>query len=154
MPLLVTGTLLAACVNGPQHSPRGELRLDTETAARVRHAAALSRGAGAVAPSAVRAVASRLVRFVPALRTLLETDEAVDELGERLVECARQAERQVNFMHFGDRPPTRAECGEEVDVDGCGARVTRAMLLGQQKHVLALSCTSDVLKELWPGAFS
>jgi hypothetical protein len=88
------------------------------------------------------------------LRTLLGTDEAVAELAERLEECARQAERQVNFIHFGDRAPTRAECGEELEVDGCGARVTRAMQLGQQKHVRALLCARDVLKERWPGAFS
>jgi hypothetical protein len=130
------------------------LRLDTETAARIRHASALGRGAGAVAPSAARTVASQWVRLVPVLRTLLETDEAVAELGERLEDCARQAERQVNFMHFGDRAPTRAECVEELEVDGCGARVTRAMQLGQQKHVRALLCAREVLQEHWPGAFS
>jgi hypothetical protein len=28
------------------------------------------------------------------------------------------------------------------------------MLLGQQKHALALQCARDVLKELWPASFS
>ncbi|HEX8697939.1 MAG TPA: hypothetical protein VF815_03800, partial [Myxococcaceae bacterium] len=71
-----------------------------------------------------------------------------------LVECARQAEKQVNTEHFGDRSPTRQECGEEVVVDGCAEPITRAMLLGQQKHALALQCARDVLKELWPASFS
>jgi hypothetical protein len=70
------------------------------------------------------------------------------------VECPRQAAREVCGRYGGPRAPTRAECGEEVDVDGCGARVTRAMLLGQQKHVLALQCAREVLEELWPKPYS
>jgi hypothetical protein len=92
-------------------------------------------------------VASLLVRLVPVLRTLLKGDKAVREFEERLVACARQAERQVNSSHFGDRAPTRAECGEEVDVDGCGEPITRAMQLGQQKHALALQCAREVLEQ-------
>ncbi|HEX8702174.1 MAG TPA: hypothetical protein VF815_25305, partial [Myxococcaceae bacterium] len=64
------------------------------------------------------------------------------------------AERKVNAEHFGDRSPTRQECGEEVMVDGCVEPITRAMHLGQQKHALALECARDVLKELWPAPFS
>ncbi|WP_240359508.1 hypothetical protein [Pyxidicoccus trucidator] len=98
--------------------------------------------------------ASILAESVPILLVLLESDNAASELDRRLVECARQAERQVNAEFFGNRAPTRQECGEEVDVDGCGARVTRAMLLGQQKHVLALQCARQVLEELWRRPYS
>jgi hypothetical protein len=130
------------------------LRLDSETAARLRHAAALGEGAGPLAPAATQVIASNLGRFVPLLLTVLESDDAVSDFEERLEECARQAEREVNSSFFGNRSPTRAECGEEVDVDGCGGRITRAMLLGQRKHALALPCARIVLEQLWPAPFS
>nr|WP_240672527.1 hypothetical protein [Corallococcus coralloides] len=76
------------------------------------------------------------------------------ELEERLVECARLAERRVNARLFGNRPPTREECGEEVEQDGCSKPITRAMQLGIQKHVLALQCAREVLEQLWPASFS
>jgi hypothetical protein len=99
-------------------------------------------------------VASNLTRLVPLLLGLLKGATAVAEFEARLVECARLAERQVNAAFFGDRSPTRQECGEEVDVDGCGEPITRAMLLGQRKHALALQCAREVLEQLWPAPFS
>ncbi|AEI66282.1 hypothetical protein LILAB_21915 [Corallococcus macrosporus] len=57
------------------------------------------------------------------------------DLEDRLWECARRAEQQVNAAFFGGRAPTQ-ECGQEVD--GCGEVVTRAMRLGQRKHMFAL----------------
>jgi hypothetical protein len=99
-------------------------------------------------------VASTLVRLAPLLLTVLRSDQKADELQERLQECAKQAEQQVNATFFGNREPTREECGEEVDVDGCGEPITRAMLLGRQKHILALACTREVLKQRWPAPFS
>jgi hypothetical protein len=151
--LLLVSALLAACASGPQRSGRGELRLDTETVGRIRHAAALGEGATAVAPAASQIVASMLAEYAPVLLALLESDNAVDEFEELLVECARQAERKVNQEHFGNRSPTREECGEEVEVDGCARPVTRAMLLGQEKHVLALRCAREVLERKWPAPF-
>ncbi|WP_224242235.1 hypothetical protein [Hyalangium gracile] len=130
------------------------MRLDTETMSRFRHAAAAGEGTSTLAPAVTRPVASYLAEAAPALLTLLESDNAVGELEERLVECARQAERQVNFPLFGHRSPTREECGQEVEVDGCAEPITRAMLLGQQKHALALECVHQVLEELWPSPFS
>lgn len=153
--LLVASALLAACASGPQHPRREELRLDTETAHRLRHAAALGRSASALASGASRAVvASMLAESVPLLLVLLGSDNSVGELDRRLVECAREAEREVNGRYFGTRAPTRAECGEEVEVDGCEERITRAMLLGQQKHVLAFQCAREVLEQLWPAPYS
>ncbi|WP_255203324.1 hypothetical protein [Myxococcus sp. AM011] len=60
----------------------------------------------------------------------------------------------MNAEFFGGRAPTRSECGEEVEVDGCGEVVTRAMMLGQRKHLLALQCAREVLERLWPAPFS
>lgn len=152
--LLLAGVLLTACASSPQRSSRRDLRLDTETVARLRHAAALGEEASTLAPTATRVVASHLAQSVPLLLTLLQSDNAVGELEKRLVECAKQAEWQVNSSHFGNRSPTREECGEEVEVDGCAEPITRAMLLGQQKHALALQCAQEVLEQLWPAPFS
>lgn len=152
--LCLASALLTACASSPRHSTRGQLRLDTETASQLKHAAAATASTSGLAASATRAVASNLARIAPPLIYLLGGDEQVSQLEELLVECARQAERQVNSEHFGDRAPTRQECGEEIEVDGCVEPITRAMLLGQQKHALALECASDVLKELWPGPVS
>jgi hypothetical protein len=88
------------------------------------------------------------------MAVLQHDEDKARELQERLVECARQAEQQVNFPLFGNRPPTRAECGEELEVDGCAEPITRAMLLGRQKHTLALACAREVLSQLWPTPFS
>ncbi|WP_163866220.1 hypothetical protein [Myxococcus eversor] len=121
----------------------------------MRHASAMARqGARALSTSATHASSSTLAGLVPFLVTLLGQDNAVNELEEQLVECARQAERLVNLEFFGNRAPTRRECGEEVEVDGCGERITRAMLLGQRKHALALRCAKQVLEQLWPASFS
>lgn len=154
--LLGVGALLGACAGSPDRAPHGDLRfVDTETAGRMRHAAAVSRGASALAPAATRAVvASILADSVPILLVLLGSDNAVGELEERLVECAIKAERRINTVFFGDRAPTRKECGEEVEVDGCGARITRAMVLGQRKHEVALQCAREVLEELWRRPYS
>jgi hypothetical protein len=152
--LFLGSTLLAACASSPRQSSRRDLRLDTETVGRIRHAAALGESASPIATGAARAVASSLAQAAPILLTLLEDDNAVGEFEERLVECAKQAERQVNASFFGNRSPTREECGEEVLVGGCDKPMTRAMLLGQQKHVLALQCAQVVLEQLWPAPFS
>ncbi|MFL5352293.1 hypothetical protein [Archangium sp.] len=99
-------------------------------------------------------LASTLARIAPALLLVLRSEDKVDELEERLQECAQRAERQVNAPLFGDRDPSRQECGEELIVDGCSEPITRAMLLGRQKHDLALACAREVLTEHWPAPFS
>ncbi len=151
---IVASALLSACASSPRQSSRRDLRFDTETVSRIRHAASATKTVSGIAPTATRTVASNLARFAPGLTALLESEDQVSIFEERLVDCARQAEREVNSAHFGDRSPTRQECGEELDVEGCGKPITRAMLLGQQKHVLALQCAHDILKELWPAPFS
>jgi hypothetical protein len=152
--LCLASAVLTACASGPRPGARRELRLDTETASQLKHAAAAAETASGVAVSTTRAVVSNLVRNAPWMIRLMDGEDQVSHLEELLVECARYAERKVNGEHFGDRSPTRQECGEEVEVDGCAEPITRAMLLGQQKHALALECARDVLKELWPTRFS
>ena len=155
--LLLTGVLLGACATTPGHpgtAPRGDLRLDTESAARLRHASLL-RGTGTAVSSTTLAVGSTLVLATPVVLAVYHhNQDKVAELQERLAECARMAEHQVNSTHFGNRPPTREECGEELEVDGCAEPITRAMLLGREKHTLALACARDVLSRLWPAPFS
>jgi hypothetical protein len=145
--------VMAACAT-PQRPARRDLRLDSETAAKVTHASAVIEGGSSAASTATRIVASVLAEKVPVLLALLEDDNAVGELEEQLVECARLAERQVNSRFFGNRPPTRQECGEEVFVDGCDAPITRARYLGKLKHDVAFQCARQVLEQLWPAPFS
>ncbi len=152
--LILASAVLAACASGPKPTARRDLRLDTESAGKLRHAAAATEGASALAPAATRVVTSTLAQTVPLLLTLLESDNDVNEFEEHLVECARKAERQINSELFGDRSPTRQECGEEVLVDGCSEPITRAMLLGQRKHELALQCAEEVLRQRWPAPYS
>ena len=152
--LCLVSALFVGCASSPRVSARRDLRLDTETASQLKHAAAAAETTSGLALSTTRAVASNLIRNAPWLIRLMGDEEQVSQLEEMLVECARYAERKVNAEHFGDRSPTRQECGEEVEVDGCVEPITRAMFLGQQKHVLALECARDVLKELWPAPFS
>lgn len=155
--MLLTSLLLGACVTSPGHpgaASRGDLRLDSETAARLRYAGLL-RGTGTAVSSTSLAVGATLVLATPVVLGVYHHNrDKVAELQESLAECARMAEHQVNSAHFGNRPPTREECGEELEVDGCADPITRAMLLGRQKHTLALACARDVLTRLWPAPFS
>jgi hypothetical protein len=144
---------LAACAT-PQRSSHRDLRLDSETAAKVIHASAVIEGGSSAASTTTAVVASVLAENVPALLILLKGDNAVGELEEQLVECAKLAERQVHSQFFGNRSPTRQECGEEVFVDGCDGPITRAMHLGKLKHDVAFECARQVLEQLWPAPFS
>ncbi|RKG63401.1 hypothetical protein D7V80_30750 [Corallococcus sp. CA054B] len=151
MSLWVFCVLLTACAGGSRH---GNLRfVDTETAAKARHAAYVAEQASARA--ATQAMASPMVRAIPpAVLALMQQDHDADELERQLAACAVQAEQLGNARYFENRSPTRQECAEVVEQDRCGKPVTRAMQLGKQKHVLALQCAEEVLKELWPAPFS
>ena len=128
--------------------------MDSETAGKARHAAYVAEQASARA--ATQAMASPLVRAIPpAVLALMQKDHhEADELEKQLAACAVQAEQVGNARYFQDRPPTKQECAEVVEKDRCGNPVTRAMFLGRQKHVLALACAEQVLKQLWPAPFS
>lgn len=152
--LLLASLLLGACATPSQRTGRAsDLRLDTETAGRLRHAS-LRAATGSVSSSATGAVASNLAVMVPILATILKDADAVNELELRLLECVRRADLEINAPYFGNRRPTRDECREEVGVDRCGRPITRAMDLGRLKHAAALACTREVLAQLWPRPFS
>lgn len=141
--------LLTACAGGSRASRHGDLGfVDTDTAARARHAAYVAEQAS------TRAAASTLVRAAPVLLGLMQQAHDADELEKELAACAVEAEQLGNARYFQGRPPTRKECSEIVEKDRCGNPVTRAMFLGKQKHVLALQCAEQVLKKLWPAPFS
>src|SRR5262245_22674342 len=87
--LLLASLLLGSCATGPTHfgtPPRGDLRFDTETVARARYAGMLSTTGTSAAQVTL---ASTLVRLAPALLLVLHSDNKVNELQERLQECAR-----------------------------------------------------------------
>ncbi len=160
-PLLWAAALLGACATGSQRAggpPRQDFRLDTETVSRMRHAASGSRAAaGSLASTPAPSAVSTLVDVAPVLLAVFQAhdgEERVKDLDARLRECVQGAESSVNRRFFGNRPPTREECGAEVDVDECGEPITRAMLLGKEKHAVALECMRAVLSMFWPAPFS
>jgi len=71
--------------------------------------AGLSRTAATATTSSTvpLAVGSTLVITTPVVLAILQSQDKAGELQERLLECARLAERQANFPLFGNRPPTR-----------------------------------------------
>ncbi|MBN1210245.1 MAG: hypothetical protein JXB05_35665 [Myxococcaceae bacterium] len=78
--LVLTCALLAACASRPQRSGRRDLRLDSETAAKVTHASVLIEGSSSATATTTATVASILGQSVPALLALLENDNAAGEL--------------------------------------------------------------------------
>jgi hypothetical protein len=106
-------------------------------------------GEEAVVPLQLRAA-----QVAAAGKTWQVLDEVMEaSLGEILVECARQADEEVNRKEFGGKSPTQAQCDEQVG----GTRenpVTRAMTLGRAKHELATQCAQEKLGGAYPGRFS
>ncbi len=98
--LCLASALLTACVSSPRPGARRELRLDTERASQLKHAAAATETTSGLALSTTRVVASNLIRNAPWLIRLMDGEEQVNQLEEMLVECARYAERKVNAEHF------------------------------------------------------
>lgn len=96
----------------------------------------------------------RAVQAATAVKAWQVLDELVRKtLEDILIECANQADAEVNRQEFGGRAPTRQECQEQVG----GTRenpVTRGMRLGGAKHALALRCTEEKLGRAHPGRFS
>ncbi|ATB29350.1 hypothetical protein [Melittangium boletus] len=88
-----------------------------------------------------------------AIRQLLAPDTRA-RVERELVECAEWADTEVNRLRFGGNKPSRQQCQELLYVDPCGEKVTRAMQLGTEKHLLALQCTQEKLGALIPGRFS
>ena len=112
---------------------------------------AIGENSGLVARRQVAEVAASVYAAAQGVRIL---EEAVRlKIEESLLECAMEAEFQVNERHFGGSP-TREQCREVLGKDTQGNSITRAVLLGREKHEMALACIQEKLSTLWPDGFS
>jgi hypothetical protein len=139
--------LLTACASRQSAAASGrDLRLDTYSTHCGKNPAACSSLAKTQAASRALTIASRVA---PAATLFLRGAEPQDELEQRLVACAVQADLEVNRKWFGGRRPQDDECLEEieVEVDGCMESMTRAAALGREKHAVALACVRKWLGE-------
>jgi hypothetical protein len=105
------------------------------------------------------AIIPGLSRAVSAARTLANLKEFLDQAELRriekiLVECAQEAEFQVNEREYGPgRSPDDAECDRLVR-DKAGKVVTRAIELGVMKHEAAFACVGRRLLKEFPDHIS
>jgi hypothetical protein len=74
-------------------------------------------------------------------------DAEVKRVEQLLLQCAKDADFQVNQKEFGEgNLPTKEQCDEVVRQEK-GKGVTRAMELGTKKHEMALECVKRNLGE-------
>lgn len=94
--------------------------------------------------------------FVPAVRTWVETAEAIQGLltlkdfldeaevahiEEILIQCAKEADAQINNREYPKEGyPSDPECDRVVRYTSQGKKLTRAMELGTMKHEVAFAC--------------
>nr|WP_254627355.1 hypothetical protein [Myxococcus sp. CA040A] len=72
-----------------------------------------------------------------------------------LVQCAKEADREVNEREYGlGKRPDDAECERVVRYDGKGKEVMRRMELGILKHEVAFACVRRELVRLFPDNVS
>jgi len=109
---------------------------------------AATAGQERIVPLAVRAA-----QVTAAGKTWMELETLVEAgIRERLVDCARKADAEVNREEFGGRSPTPAECDKVMG----GTKenpITGAMRLGRKKHALALDCAEAALGQSFPSRF-
>ncbi|MGZ3458926.1 MAG: hypothetical protein ACXU86_10540 [Archangium sp.] len=76
------------------------------------------------------------------------------ELDKLMEECANLADRTVDSNRPKDEILNSARCNEQVGTDSAGKAVTRAMQLGNEKHLEAFRCVEEKLGKKIPGHFS
>ncbi len=76
------------------------------------------------------------------------------ELDRLMEECANRAEQKINQERLRGELLDATKCNEQVGTDPDGTPVTRAMMLGIEKHREALKCTEEKLGKQLPGHFS
>ncbi|HVG59251.1 MAG TPA: hypothetical protein VNA24_11895 [Hyalangium sp.] len=76
-----------------------------------------------------------------------------NRIAEAILDCVKDADFTLNERSFGGNP-SREQCAEVLGRDTSGNPVTRAMLLGREKHSLALECVQQKLQEIRPKGFS
>lgn len=154
--VLAASVLLGACASAPGRGATGHYAFTDSATQSCRQSPALCAkvaGEPLVLPlsGTARVAASVGVTGQVVYRVLEATEQAA--IDTVLKECADSARSEVLDRRLGGRSPTQAECNEEVQ-DAQGRRVTRAMLLGQEMHEVALKCAGDGLNELSPDGFS
>lgn len=154
--VLAASVLLGACASAPGRGATGHYAFTDSVTQSCRQNPALCAKVAGEPPvlplsGAARVAASVGVTGQVVLRVLEATEQAA--IDTVLKECADSARSEVLDRRLGGRSPTQAECNEEAQ-DAQGRRVTRAMLLGQEMHEVALKCAGDGLNELRPDGFS
>jgi hypothetical protein len=152
VPLTCLALLLGACagVGGPGTPRTYAQALDTETNACIRFPGSCP-GAESLARQRVAEAGANIASAAAALRPL---DKGLQtRIAEAILDCVKDADFKLNERLFGGSP-TREQCSEVVERDARGQPVTRAMLLGREKHALALECIEQKLSALRPGGFS
>jgi hypothetical protein len=144
-------TLQAACAT--THAERGdtgryEQNLDSATNGCLRNPACYTQQGG----DAVLPWLSGAARTTGAVLTALKTLEAAEvaRIEYLLVQCAREADREVNEREYGrGQRPDDAECERVVRYEN-GKPVLRRMELGTMKHDLAFACVRREVLKLFP----
>jgi hypothetical protein len=141
--------LWTACAGAPR---RDSLSMDSATTGCLRNPACAAQvGQDAIVPWLSRTAA----RAAQAAAVMRAWDEAeVARVEHVLVQCAKEANFQVNERLLGEgKRPTAQMCMETV-VDAKGRAVTWGQLLGEEKHVAALACVQRELGVTDAGRFS
>ncbi|NTX12422.1 hypothetical protein HUA74_02135 [Myxococcus sp. CA051A] len=95
-----------------------------------------------------------VARAVGAAFRVLESAELA-RVEQLLVQCAKEADREVNEREYGlGKRPDDAECERVVRYDGKGNKVRRRMDLGILKHEVAFACVRRELVRLFPDNIS
>ncbi|MHA7634029.1 hypothetical protein [Corallococcus sp. M7] len=146
--------LWTACAGPEVRRPPSysQATMDSATSGCLRNPACASQvGQDAILPWLSRAAA----RAGQAAAVMRLWDAAEVARVERvLVECAKQANFEVNERLLGPGGKTSpAVCREKV-VDANGRKITRAMQLGEAKHSAALECVQRALGSTDAGRFS
>ncbi|MFY0573906.1 hypothetical protein ACN28S_05635 [Cystobacter fuscus] len=144
--LLLTGLLLASgCATGafglPEHVPS----LQAQSCVFSPGCMAPAASGEILAPSAPVVVrATQAVRGLLTLKDFLDEAE-VARVEAVLVQCARDADFEVNEREYGQgKFPDDRECDRVVGQEG-KKNITRAMQLGSLKHDLAFACVEREL---------
>ncbi|HEX8704193.1 MAG TPA: hypothetical protein VF815_35500 [Myxococcaceae bacterium] len=112
---------------------------------------AIGEASGLIVRQRVAEVGASVYAAAEGVRAL---EEAVHRKIEQIIlDCVLEADFQVNERHFGGNP-TREQCQEVLGHDAQGTRITRAMLLGREKHEAAIACIQAQLTGLRPNGFS
>jgi hypothetical protein len=150
---LALSFLIGACTSARGHrTPRVYAQaFDTETNACLRFPASCP---GAEALAVQQRVAEAGTRFASIAATLYLEDKAQQiRVEQAILGCVQTADFKLNERFFGSSP-SREQCAEVVERGPNGEPVTRAMLLGRQKHTLALECIQQELANLRSNGFS